>query len=71
MIFKALLKIGGSLSKDPNALEKLCNILSKNQINEPILIIPGGGEFADIVRKYDKVYSLSDDQSHFMAIMAF
>jgi len=37
---------------------------------ESILIVPGGGIFADIVRKVDAGFSLSPDAAHWMAILA-
>jgi len=37
---------------------------------ESILIVPGGGIFADIVRKVDAGFSLSPNAAHWMAILA-
>jgi aspartokinase-like uncharacterized kinase len=36
----------------------------------PLVIVPGGGEFADTVRKLDKQFALSNVASHKMAILA-
>jgi aspartokinase-like uncharacterized kinase len=35
-----------------------------------IAIVPGGGKFADMVRKLDKTFGLSDNITHKMAILA-
>jgi 5-(aminomethyl)-3-furanmethanol phosphate kinase len=67
---EAVLKIGGSLSEDPSKLAKLCRELSDLAEAHRILIVPGGGEFADTVRKLDKAYGFSDTISHKMAILA-
>jgi 5-(aminomethyl)-3-furanmethanol phosphate kinase len=67
---EAVLKVGGSLAEDPAKLAKLCQELSVIAEAHKILIVPGGGEFADTVRKLDKVYELSNTISHKMAILA-
>lgn len=67
---KIVLKIGGTLLKYPSKLKKLCNEISNIIRYTPILVIPGGGGFADIVRGYYKQYKLSEDIAHWMAILA-
>jgi len=67
---EAVLKVGGSLAKDPTSLQRLCQELSVLAETYRILIVPGGGEFADTVRKIDKVYGLSNTAAHKMAILA-
>ncbi len=67
---EAVLKVGGSLAEDPASLTRLCQELSALAKAHRIVIVPGGGEFADTVRKIDKTYSLSDVVAHKMAILA-
>ena len=67
---EAVLKVGGSLAEDPTSLRRLCQELSVLAEAYRILIVPGGGEFADTVRKIDKVYGLSNTAPHKMAILA-
>lgn len=67
---EAVIKVGGSLSKDPPSLRALCNLLGKNAGSHKVLIVPGGGEFADTVRRYDMLYGLPATASHKMAILA-
>jgi len=67
---EAVLKVGGSLADDPASLASLCQELSVLAKAHGILIVPGGGEFADTVREFDKTYSLSNMVAHKMAILA-
>jgi aspartokinase-like uncharacterized kinase len=64
-----VIKIGGSLALHPEKLKVLCSKLSAESKKHNILVIPGGGEFADVVRIVDKRFSLSDSVSHQMAIL--
>lgn len=66
----AVIKVGGSLSKDPPSLRALCHHLGKIAESHRVLIVPGGGEFADMVRHYDRLYGLPAAASHKMAILA-
>jgi aspartokinase-like uncharacterized kinase len=65
-----VVKVGGSLSKKPEALRTLCQKLSLLAQTHKIVVVPGGGEFADYVREIDKRFSLSATVAHRMAILA-
>lgn len=67
---EAVLKVGGSLAEDPSKIKRLCKELSILAEVYRILIVPGGGEFADTVRRLDKVFGLSKTAAHKMAILA-
>jgi aspartokinase-like uncharacterized kinase len=67
---EAVLKMGGSLANNPTGLTRLCQELSALAKAHRIVIVPGGGEFADTVRKLDKTYRLSNTVAHKMAILA-
>ena len=67
---ESVLKVGGSLAENPVSLTKLCQELSVLAKDHRIVIVPGGNEFADTVRKLDKTYGLSDVVAHKMAIVA-
>jgi 5-(aminomethyl)-3-furanmethanol phosphate kinase len=67
---EAVLKVGGSLAENPTSLRKLCRKLSDLAKDYRIAVVPGGGEFADTVRKLDKNYGLLDVVAHKMAIVA-
>lgn len=64
------MKIGGSLGQHPEKLRALCAKLSEASKKHRLIVVPGGGEFADTVRSYDKRFNLSQQTSHRMAILA-
>jgi len=65
-----VVKIGGSLISKPEKLKKLCRVLSKLAEKHRIVIVPGGGIFADTVRLVDGMFKLPAEISHHMAILA-
>ena len=65
----AVIKIGGSLAEDPEQLKALCTKLSEFAKKYTITVVPGGGRFADVVRDFDKRFTLSNGISHRMAIL--
>ncbi len=67
---EAVLKVGGSLVEYPVSLKKLCKKLASFAKDHKILIVPGGGKFADVVRDLDKTYGLSNTIAHKMAVLA-
>lgn len=66
----AVIKVGGSLSEKPDALKALCTELSKIAKEYSVVIVPGGGKFADAVREYDKKFRLPPLVAHRLAIVA-
>lgn len=60
-----VLKIGGSLFDHSRVLIKR---IADEDLD--VLIVPGGGEFADGVRKVYRERPLSDDAAHWMAVLA-
>ena len=67
---EAVLKVGGSLAEYPVSLRKLCEKLSVLARDHKILVVPGGGKFADTVREFDKAFGLSKTAAHKMAVLA-
>jgi aspartokinase-like uncharacterized kinase len=65
----AVIKVGGSLAEEPERLRSLCAKLSEFAKKYELLVVPGGGRFADIVRDSDKRFNLSSGISHRMAIL--
>ncbi len=63
-----VLKVGGSLGKDA-CLPKLGTALAAMAVRHRMLVVPGGGIFADAVRESYKRYSLGDSAAHWMAIL--
>lgn len=66
----AVIKVGGSLSETPQTLKMLGTQLRHIACKHQIVIVPGGGKFADVIRELDKQYVLSPTFSHRMAILA-
>jgi len=69
MRLDAVIKVGGSLVDSPR-LNELCKTLEKISKKYKCVIVPGGSEFADTVRKFDKKFHFSDKVSDRMAILA-
>ena len=67
---EAVMKIGGSLADDFAVLKATCRELETLAKTYRILIVPGGGRFADTVRDLYREIHLSDDVAHKMAILA-
>lgn len=67
-----IIKLGGSLvyQEDGQALKPLGNILQSCSAKHPLVIVPGGGPFADSVRDYGERLNLSESTCHFMALLA-
>ena len=66
----AVIKVGGSLAEDPEKLRALCQKLGELARKYSLIVVPGGGRFADAVREFDKRFAISRDVSHRMAILA-
>ncbi|MCL4429478.1 MAG: delta 1-pyrroline-5-carboxylate synthetase [Chloroflexi bacterium] len=64
-----VVKVGGSLAAYPEKLRTLCVRLSEVSKKHRLIVVPGGGEFADVVRSLDERFSLSCGVTHQMAIL--
>ena len=62
-----VVKVGGGLSD--GALPALCATLGELGQRHPLLVVPGGGGFADAVRDADRRFRLRPPTSHRMAIL--
>lgn len=65
-----VVKIGGGLTAIPGALEAVCRVVTWAGLQRPLLVVPGGGPFADAVRDFDRQVGLSAASAHAMAILA-
>lgn len=65
---EAVVKVGGSLQGDPSSLKKLCEFLNRASKQRRLLVVPGGGGFAELVRRMQLVHKFSDRAAHLMAI---
>ncbi len=64
-----VIKLGGSLLRDAEALKQCLNTIEQNQA-EKVVIVPGGGVFADQVRETQKKFQFDELTAHRMAILA-
>lgn len=69
MGFDAVLKVGGSLSAG-QALAALCQEIGRLSASYRLLVVPGGGAFADAVRAAYRRYRLGETTAHRMALLA-
>jgi 5-(aminomethyl)-3-furanmethanol phosphate kinase len=69
MSFAAAIKVGGSLSRGVG-LQVLCGEISRLGKSQPLLVVPGGGDFAEQVRKADRRFGLDASTAHSMALLA-
>ncbi len=65
----AVVKVGGSLLDDHDALSRTLSALEIVASTRALVIVPGGGPFADAVRVVDQQHALSSDDVHWMAIL--
>lgn len=68
-----IVKIGGRILENKENLESTVlqlKYLCENNFVKKIIIIPGGGLYANFIRKLDTKLSVGDDLSHWMAIFA-
>ncbi|HEX6435131.1 MAG TPA: hypothetical protein VFZ87_12860 [Gemmatimonadales bacterium] len=66
----SVVKIGGGLAAIPNALERVCRAVEEASRAGCVVVVPGGGPFADTVREFDHERGLSATAAHWMALLA-
>ena len=65
-----VIKVGGSLGARPASLRRLMETLAAAGRRRWLVVVPGGGAFADEVRRADRRFALGDSAAHWMAILA-
>jgi aspartokinase-like uncharacterized kinase len=63
----AVIKIGGSLFDLPDLGQRLQAWLA-GQATRTLLLVPGGGPVAEVVRQYDRLYGLGEERAHWLAL---
>ena len=66
----SVVKVGGGLLAEPAAFDAVLAILGEAARSRRILIVPGGGPFADAVRLVDQRLGLHETTAHWMAVLA-
>lgn len=61
-------KVGGSLFDLPDLGPRLSRLL--HGWGEPVLLVPGGGPTADLIRRWQPRHGLSEEQAHWLALSA-
>jgi aspartokinase-like uncharacterized kinase len=67
---RIIIKVGGSLGSDTSQLQKLGKALTSLSRSYLLFIVPGGGDYANLVRQDYHRLSLSEKIAHYMAILA-
>jgi len=69
---KIVVKLGGSVMKYSHSLvDSLLKFFERSNDNDhSILIVPGGGVFADSIRTISEKYEIGDGAAHWMAILS-
>ena len=65
-----VVKVGGGLLVRGGDLDRALSALAEAAREHRLLIVPGGGPFADAVRDVDDRLRLSDEAAHWMAVLA-
>jgi aspartokinase-like uncharacterized kinase len=65
-----VIKVGGSLAQRPRALRRLMTTLARLGRRHHLVVVAGGGRFADEVRHADRRFDLANTTAHWMAILA-
>lgn len=64
-----VLKIGGGLLPGPGRLAAVGRRLVEWRPANSVVVVPGGGPFADLVRSLDREHGLSPTSAHWMAVL--
>jgi len=64
-----VIKLGGSLMTDVECLKQCLNIIEQ-KAEDKVVIVPGGGQFADQVRLAQQQWQFDDVCAHQMALLA-
>jgi len=70
MNVEVVVKIGGGLLTSAGDLDRVLPAIASAARERRVLVVPGGGPFADAVRAVDAQVHLPDAVAHWMAILA-
>jgi 5-(aminomethyl)-3-furanmethanol phosphate kinase len=59
-------KVGGSLYDLPDLTARLRTWLAAD--GRPVLLVPGGGDGADVIRRLDRRHAIGEDAAHWLAL---
>ena len=64
-----VIKVGGGLLEHIDHLDRVVAAISDVSRTLRVVVVPGGGPFADAVRRVDRRLALGDEEAHWMAIL--
>jgi 5-(aminomethyl)-3-furanmethanol phosphate kinase len=67
---QTVVKLGGSLLAHTQQLDAVLQTIALVSRERGLLVVPGGGPFADAVREVDRRIGLPDTTAHWMAVLA-
>ncbi|MGH8698270.1 MAG: hypothetical protein ACREVS_17435 [Burkholderiales bacterium] len=67
---QTVVKLGGSLLANTRQLDAVLHTIALVSRERGLLVVPGGGPFADAVREVDREVGLPDTAAHWMAVLA-
>jgi 5-(aminomethyl)-3-furanmethanol phosphate kinase len=65
-----VVRVGGGLLAGVDCFEAVLAEISAASRSTRLLVVPGGGPFADAVREVDDLLGLPDEATHWMAVLA-
>jgi len=65
-----VVKVGGALLGHADHFDAVVATIGEAPHERRLLVVPGGGRFADAVREADRLHKLSDATAHWMAVLA-
>ena len=68
-VVHTVLKIGGGVLSKAGALDLVIEAVTAFRIGRRVVVVPGGGPFADAVRQMFKRVSIGEDAAHWMAVL--
>ena len=70
VVVETVVKLGGGVLAHAEYFDGVLAAIGEAARERALLIVPGGGPFADAVRDVDRRFHLSDDAAHWMAVLA-
>jgi aspartokinase-like uncharacterized kinase len=65
-----VIKLGGGVLPHVEQFEAVLSAIGEATLTSRLLIVPGGGPFADTVRDVHRLHRLADSAAHWMAVLA-
>ena len=69
-VVDTVVKLGGGVLAHAGHFDAALAAIADAAATRRLLVVPGGGPFADAVREADRRFRLSDDAAHWMAVLA-